>query len=275
MDQPPAEQNEFEVRGGISIVPVKSATIPPATHTNCILVGDDDLHVIDPGAGDEEELARLTGAIEQRIERGGHVAAVLLTHSHPDHTAGAEHFRRVYGVPIMAHAATAAQLPFSVDRYLSDGDVLPAGRDSQWSLECLHTPGHDPGHLCFLETVTRVLLAGDMVANPGTIVVSRQYAGDMADFLASLNRLLALECDLLVPAHGLPAERPRELIRAQLDHRLWREAKIKRAYDEGATTFDALLAQAYEDAPPAAMLLARHSLDAHLAKLGIDLPAGL
>ena len=67
--------------------------------------------------------------------------------------------------------------------------------------------------------------------------------------------------------------RPHEFIQQQLDHRLWREGKIKRLYDEGATTFDQLLARAYDDAPEQALPWARHSLDAHLAKLGIDIPA--
>jgi glyoxylase-like metal-dependent hydrolase (beta-lactamase superfamily II) len=94
----------------------------------------------------------------------------------------------------------------------------------------------------------------------------------MAAFMASLERLLELDCKLIVPAHGHPAGRPREVIQQQLDHRLWREAKIKRAHDEGATTFDQLLARAYDDAPQQALPWARHSLDAHLAKLGIDAP---
>ena len=172
----------------------------------------------------------------------------------------------------MAHPATAAQVSFKIDRQLHDDEVLLCGRDPQWRLRCLHTPGHDPGHLCFLEETTQALLAGDMVANPGTIVVSRKYGGDMAAFMRSLEKLLALDCKLIIPSHGHPAGRPREFIQKQLDHRRWREDKIKRAHAEGATTFDQLLARAYDDAPEQALRWARHSLDAHLAKLGIEIP---
>jgi glyoxylase-like metal-dependent hydrolase (beta-lactamase superfamily II) len=112
-----------------------------------------------------------------------------------------------------------------------------------------------------------------MLANPGTIVISRQYGGDMAAFMSSLERLLKLDCKLIIPSHGHPAGRPHELIQQQLDHRQWREEKMKRAHGAGATTFEALLAQAYDDAPEQALPWARHSLDAHLAKLGIDMPA--
>jgi len=272
-ERAPGEHNWFEVRRGITLLPLKSATIAPATHTNCLIVGEESLYVIDPGAEGAEELSHLTRQIDHLIELGGRVEAILLTHSHRDHTAAADALRNRYHLPIMAHPAAAAQISFKIDRHLHDGDVLKSGSDPQWRLQCIHTPGHDPGHLCFLEESTGALLAGDMVANPGTIVISREYGGDMAAFMRSLERLLKLDCKLIIPAHGHPLGRPREFIQQQLDHRLWREGKIKRLHNEGATTFDQLLAQAYDDAPEQALPWARHSLDAHLAKLGIEIPA--
>ncbi|MGD9723763.1 MAG: MBL fold metallo-hydrolase [Pirellulales bacterium] len=274
-ERAPGEHNWFEVRRGITLVPVKSPTIPPATHTNCLIVGEESLYVIDPGADEGAELDHLTRQIDHLIELGGRVAAIVLTHSHPDHIAAADELRHRYQAPILAHPATAAQVPFPIDRHLHDGEVLASGRDPQWRLQCIHTPGHDPGHLCFLEESTGALLAGDMVANPGTIVISREYGGDMAAFMRSLERLLTVECKLIIPAHGHPLGRPHEFIQQQLDHRRWREAKIKRAHDDGAATFDELLARAYDDAPAQALAWARHSLDAHLAKLGIDVPMKL
>ncbi|HEV8003607.1 MAG TPA: MBL fold metallo-hydrolase [Planctomycetaceae bacterium] len=267
----PGEHNWFEIRRGITLIPVRSPTLPPATHTNCLVVGEEALYVIDPGAGDDEEVRHLSRQIDHLIQLGGRVEAILLTHSHPDHTCAAEHVRETYGVPIMAHSAVDAQVSFKIDRHLQDDEVLVSGHDPQWRLRCLHTPGHDPGHLCFLEESTKALLAGDMVANPGSIVVSRKYGGDMVAFMRSLERLLKVDCKLIIPAHGHPAGRPREFIQQQLDHRLWREAKIKRAYEEGASTFDQLLATAYDDASESARRWARHSLDAHLAKLEIEL----
>ncbi len=265
------EHNWFEIRRGITLIPVKSPTIPPATHTNCLIIGENELYVIDPGAGDEQEVLHLTRQIDHLIELGGRCTAILLSHSHPDHIAAAEELRRRYQAPIMAHEAAAAQLSFPVDRLLQDGEVLLSGDDPQWQLQCIHTPGHDPGHLCFLELSTGSLLAGDMVANPGTIVVSRQWLGDMNDFMNSFDRLLEIDCKLIIPSHGHPAGDPHELIRQQRDHRLWREAKIKQAYEEGAATFSQLLTRAYDDVPENVRLLASHALDAHLARLGIDL----
>lgn len=268
----PGQHNWFELRRGLTLVPVKSATLPPATHTNCLIVGEESLYVVDPGANEGEETVHLVRQIEHLIELGGTLTGIVLTHSHIDHVEAAETLRARFGAPIMAHAAAAAQLSFAIDRELADGEVLVSGTDPQWRLRAIHTPGHDPGHLCFLEESTGALLAGDMVANPGSIVVSRQLAGDMTQFMNSLERLLTIPCKFIVPAHGHPAGKPHELIQQQLDHRRWREAKIQQTYAAGATTFEDLLTRAYDDAPPAALPWARHALDAHLAKLGIDLP---
>ena len=82
-------------RLGITLVPLKSATIPPATHTNCIIVGEEDLFVIDPGADDAIERAHLNRQLDHLVEIGGRVAAVVLTHSHIDHTAAAEELREL------------------------------------------------------------------------------------------------------------------------------------------------------------------------------------
>ena len=109
----PGEHNWFEIRRGITLIPVKSPTIPPATHTNCLIVGEEALYVIDPGAGDEAEVGHLRRQIDHLIEIGGKIEAILLTHSHPDHTCAADELRSAYGVPIMAHPAAADQLSFA------------------------------------------------------------------------------------------------------------------------------------------------------------------
>jgi glyoxylase-like metal-dependent hydrolase (beta-lactamase superfamily II)/8-oxo-dGTP pyrophosphatase MutT (NUDIX family) len=272
-ERAPGAHNWFEIRRGITLVPVESATLPPATHTNCLIIGEESLYIIDPAAKNQQELDHLVRQIDHLLDLGGKVEGIILSHSHPDHVSSAEELRSRYRAPIMAHPATAVQVSFSIDRHLHDNEVVVSGRDPQWRLRCLHTPGHDPGHLCFLEESTGSLLAGDMVANPGTIVVSRSFGGDMADFMRSLERLLDVDCKLIIPAHGHPLGDVREFLAKQLAHRQWREDKIRRVYEEGATTFDELLARAYDDAPVQALPWARHSLDAHLAKLAIVVPA--
>ncbi len=110
-----------------------------------------------------------------------------------------------------------------------------------------------------------------MLANPGTIVVSESFGGNMAEYMGSLEKLLKIESKLLIPAHGMPLGQPKLHIQKLLDHRLWRETRIQEAYDSGARTMDDLLARTYDDVPEAALMLARHSLKAHLKKLRLSL----
>lgn len=259
--------NRFELRRGIQVVALKTQTLPPATHTNCVLIGEREVLVIDPGAGDEQELAFLKEQLDQIVEFGGTVKAVILTHSHSDHVEGAVFVRDLYKVPILAHEAVGSQVKFSIDRSIVDGECISSAGDPEWLLRAVHTPGHDPGHLCFLEESTRTLIGGDMIANPGTIVVSLDSGGNMTHFLESLERLIDLDATLVIPAHGMPMDDPREKLQEHLDHRLWREQKIKDALAEGVTGIGELLSRVYNDVPKTVHPLAEHALRAHLARI--------
>lgn len=262
--------NRFELRRGIHVVPVKTRTIPPATHTNVILIGEDEYLLIDPGSDLPEELESLCDQLDQLAGMGANMRAIVLTHSHPDHVEGVDYVRERYNVPVWAHAATAAQVKFTVDRTIDEGDVIELRGDPGWRVRAMHTPGHDPGHLCFYEETTHTLVSGDMVGNPGTIVVSEAYGGNMDQFLESLQRLSDFpEPKIILPSHGMPIGKSEDIFRKQREHRLWRENKIREAYEAGNTGFKALLAVAYDDAPAAALPLAEHSLRAHLTRLGL------
>ncbi len=267
-ERAPGEHSRFEIRRGITVIPLETATILPATHTNCVVIGEDELLVIDPGSDIPHELNHLKYQLDHLIDLGGRIAAIILTHSHPDHTAGVPFVREHYGAPVWAHEATARQIAMPVDRFIEDGEVLVSAGDPEWRLRAFHTPGHDPGHLCFLEESTASIIAGDMVANPGTIVVSEEYGGSMNEFIASLERMIEVHGKLLIPSHGLVLPKPAEAFKQHLDHRLWREDKIRKAWEGGARSIDALIATAYDDAPAAALPLARHALKAHLSRLG-------
>ena len=135
------------------------------------------------------------------------------------------------------------------------------------ALEAIHTPGHAPGHLCFLESSSRALIAGDMVAGVGTILIE-PGDGDMQQYLTSLQQMDELDTAQLLPAHGLPIDKPRERLRFYVQHRLLREAKIAGALASlKEANVEQLLPLAYADAPPAALPLARLSAEAHLIKL--------
>lgn len=272
-EREPGRHNRFEVRRGITVVPLKTRTIPPATHTNCVIVGEKELYVIDPGSLDSGELDHLRKQLDHFIELGGRITAVVLTHSHRDHVEGVPFVRDTYEVPVWAHEATGKQTPFPIDRFIADGEVLESAGEPPWRLRAIHTPGHDPGHLCFLEESTGTLICGDMMANPGTIVVSLEFGGDMTQFMQSLEKLMDVPAKLLLPSHGQLLGKPREKILEHLEHRRWREAKIKAALDSGADSIPALLAKVYDDVPETAHKFAEHALRAHLHRLGVEIGA--
>ncbi len=263
----------FEFRRGIHLMPLESPTIAPATHTNTLLLGEEEMVVVDPGAATEEENQRLFDRLRHFEALGGRLVAIVLTHSHVDHVAGTTWLRSRREVPVWAHGETAAQLEFPVDRILTDGERIYLAGDPGWELECLHTPGHDPGHLALLEHRTGTLLAGDLLANPGTIVISPDWRGDMSDYLASLERCVELPFGLLIPGHGAPlfGRAGREALASLITHRLAREARIKEALEAGATTMPALLEAAYGDVGRESWPLAEHQARAHLLRLGVEL----
>ncbi len=243
--------------------PVRTPTLPPATHTNVYLVGRGEIAVIDPASPWEDERAALDRCLDALGER---VVEIVLTHHHLDHVSGAAHLQARLGVPIAAHAVTARLLAgrLRVDRVIDDGARLAYGGAE---LTALHTPGHAPGHLVFLDEESRALVAGDMVASVGTIIVDPPE-GDMRRYLASLERMRGLGARVLLPAHGPPVDDPERLLAFYVAHRLEREGRVVAALAAAApATVEELVPLAYPDVAPAIYALAARSLLAHLLKL--------
>jgi endoribonuclease LACTB2 len=261
----------WEVSEGIIVFPMRTPTILPATHTNAFLFAGDDAVVIEPASPDAAELKRFIAMIEREREaRGFRLREILCTHHHPDHVGGARYLAEHLGVPLRAHRVTLERLEGSVDfdGTIEDGEVISLGRGL--TLEAIHTPGHAPGHVCFFERRSGALVAGDMVAGVGTILVEK-VDGDMSLYLESLSRMKALGPTMLLPAHGGVIRSPGAFLDFYRAHRLMREAKVLAALrDASRATVDELLPRAYDDAPKAVWPLAALSLEAHLIKLERD-----
>jgi ribonuclease/clavin/mitogillin len=266
-----------ELRPGVLMFPLTTQTLPPALTTNAYLLGFGEAVLVDPGAADAGENERLAAALDAARERlGRRVTAIWLTHHHPDHVAGVAQLRRRLGVPVLAHAATAAKLAaqgIDVDGELRDGQQVvlaglapPAAEAPEMTVQVVHTPGHARGHLCFLDLGQRSLLAGDMVAGLGTIVVDPPE-GDMDDYLASLAKLVAFAPRTLFPGHGPAVKNAVPKLREYIDHRLWRERRVLAAWRDGKRDPEAMLPVVYDDVPREAHALAARQILAHLARL--------
>ena len=253
-------------------LPLRTNTLPPATHTTCYLVGRGQLLVVDPGSPYPAEQRRLQRRLARRLDRGARVQAVLLTHHHRDHTAGAMDLARDLGTPLAAH-------PWTLRRVLQQDGPAPAGvleltggeqlvTDPGLTLEVLHTPGHAPGHLCLWDADRRTLLGGDMVAARGTVVINPPE-GDMTQYLDSLERLARLDPAPILAAHGGPILHGRRCIAKLLAHRAWRERRVLQALDATPRELLVITRQAYRDlrSGPLLDLLASRSALAHLLKL--------
>ena len=258
----------WPVAGGIAISPLKTPTLPPATRTNCLVVGSGDLVIVDPASPHEGEREAIALALDHRIAEGQRVTEIWLTHHHGDHVGAAEFLSARYEVPILAHERTAELLEgiCRVDRTLKDGERRVLAGPLVRELECVFTPGHAPGHFCFHELRTGGMLVGDMLASIGTILIDPSE-GSMSDYLASLRRIRARKPSFLLPAHGFAISDPERAVDHYLEHRLMRENRVVQALHSEPASLDSLVSVVYRDTPIVLHGLAKRSLWSHLLKL--------
>jgi glyoxylase-like metal-dependent hydrolase (beta-lactamase superfamily II)/8-oxo-dGTP pyrophosphatase MutT (NUDIX family) len=260
----------IEFRPGVLLFPQKTPTLPPAATTNAYVLGTRETILVDPGSPFEVEIERLIDSIEaQRLKLGRTVSAIWLTHHHPDHIGGVAAIRDALKVPILAHASTAERLQragIRVDGELFDNQIVALGGDPPFGVRILHTPGHARGHLCFFDTTFGSLIAGDLVAGFGTIVIDPPE-GNMAAYLASLQRVLDLEPATLFPSHGPTIQNASAKLQEYLDHRRWREARILKIWQQGRREPGEMIEYVYDELPTLAIPLAERQVVAHLDHL--------
>jgi glyoxylase-like metal-dependent hydrolase (beta-lactamase superfamily II) len=203
--------------------------------TNTYLYGADPCVVIDPGSEDPGHLDAVRAAA---AERGG-IGLVLLTHSHGDHTAGAD------------------QLGADV--------VLPGGGQEHGALRVLATPGHAADHVAYLSP-TGVCFSGDLVLGLGSTIVP-PGGGAMVAFMDSLALLQEQAIELIAPGHGPWITEPAAKLAEYVEHRELRERRLLAALDAGERSRAELLVTVWEDVPAELLPMAAMAMEAHLEKL--------
>ena len=259
------------------LAPNPSAMTGPGTNTYVLGQGK-DLVVLDPGPDDPAHLAAVLAALTPQESIG----AIVVSHAHRDHSAGAPLLCSTTGAPVLAfgdagsgRSATMRRLAssglvaggegvdhaFRPDALLQDGDILSAGSKE---LRVLHTPGHMGGHICL--ALEDVLLSGDHAMGWSSSLISPPD-GDMRDYTASLVRLSRMPWRLMLPGHGDAVFGANARLIALIQHRRKREAEIMTILDEGPTQIDRLTDRIYHDLPPTLRSAAQRNILAHLIDL--------
>ncbi len=266
-DGAPTTSRDLQLFDGLTILPLKTPTLPPATHTNALVVGKKRFVVVDPGPKYLDDLRPLMDHLERRLDAGDQCTGLLLTHHHHDHMGGLQPVAELVDAPILAHEQTLERVDTAdlQTHPVTGGDTLPTDSPADWI--ALHTPGHAPGHLALWNEDLSLLFAADLVAGQGTIIVDPPE-GNMGHYLTSLERARDLSPRALLPSHGGLITAPTRLLDHYLTHRRAREQKVLAALrSHGPATAADLVPTVYDDAPRAVWPLAQRSLLAHLQHL--------
>ncbi len=239
------------------------------TGTGTYLVGSGEVAVIDPGP----DLPAHLDALKRTLD-GERVTAILVTHTHLDHSPLSAPLAQwsgaaIHGLPAPRLEQAAIRLDeghdrsFRPDGLLADGDRISG---PGWTLEAVATPGHASNHLCYALIEENALFSGDHVMGWSTTVVSPPD-GDMADYLASLDKVAARGFATLWPTHGPPITEPGAFLAAYRAHRLEREAQVLAQLVEGRNRIPEMVAEIYAEVDSRLHPAAAHSVLAHLIKL--------
>ena len=265
MDAPYARLEQLE--RGIARVLAHNPSAFTYYGTQSYLVGEAEVAVVDPGPDLPEHVDALTAAVA-----GRKVVAIMCTHTHRDHSPAAAPLAERTGAPIVGCAALALETvgpradasfdgDYAPDRVLSDGEAVDVDGKP---MTAIATPGHTSNHLCF--AYGDALFTGDHVMGWSTTVIFPPD-GDMADYMASLDKLRRRDDRIYYPAHGPAVTNPAQYVRHLVGHRMQREKQILSLVEEKPRTIPEIVAGAYPGLDPRLITAAAGSVLAHLLDL--------
>ncbi len=239
------------------------------TGTNTFIVGRGTVAIVDPGPDDGGHLAAIL-----RATSGETVSHIFVTHTHADHSPLAAKLAeatgaRTYGALFNRARHDGFRLDASIDETFSpdfavgDSDVIGG---TGWNLQGVSTPGHMGNHMAYALLEEKSLLVGDHVMAWATSIVAPPD-GHMGDYMASLQKLLKRDDEVLNPAHGPLAKNPKKLTGGILAHRNMREEMVLARVKAGDRAVEDIVKAIYVDLDPKLHGAARLSTLAHLEHL--------
>ena len=240
------------------------------TGTQTYIVGNrSDRAVIDPGPALDAHIDAIIAAVGD-----ARISAIMCTHTHRDHSPAALPLAKKTGAPIIGCAALvleddgpradeAFDQSYRPDRVLVDGETLSG---DGWTIEAVATPGHTSNHLCLAVQESGAMFTGDHVMAWSTSVISPPD-GDMADYMASLQKIYDRDDKVYYPAHGKPVDKPRQLVRGMMGHRKQRERQILKILEEREAAIPDMVEKMYKGLDPRLFGAAGRSVLAHLLDL--------
>ncbi len=264
---PPSGPHRFEYAPGVECVLIPTATLPPATHTNCFVLGERGgmRAIVDPAIKEEEGFEELKAKVEEIKADGSEILCTIFTHRHQDHLGDMSLISRLYEAPVWASSETLEAISCPDSMSLAEGDSIslkgPSG-ESIW--EVIETPGHCPGQICLVGEPG--IVSADNCTIVGTILVPSSD-GDMGAYISGLERLRDLEPHKLFPGHGPFIPNPRRTIDEYIAHRMSRHNMVLQAVRSGKTSLHDITKSTYSDTPGANLALAEDQVLSHLKEL--------
>lgn len=261
------QQPLIEPVAGVRILPVRSHTLPPAQHTNAFLLGDMQSHriLVDPSPATDADLEALVARV---ADIGVH--EVFITHHHPDHWERADVVATRLGASVGMSAETRKRIRGQHPQAFADIEIHEYREGDmvcRWQGEpvtVLEVPGHDAGQLALMPESRQWCLVSDLIQGIGTVVIPED-GGNMADYFASMQRVIDLDPAVLLPSHGM-AMGGTFRIAETLRHRKQREVDILRLHQQGKDVTQ-ILPQLYVGLDPRLEPLAAMNIRMHLNKL--------
>ncbi len=216
--------------------PNPSAMTLSGTNSYVIDAGNGSAFVLDPGPPIQRHVEAL---VHNARERGLRIAAIGVTHGHPDHAPAAALLAAQTRAPVYAHPNSEVphDRAFELDSDLRIGDL---------ALRVIDAPGHTFEHVAIYEPREAALFTGDVILGEGTVVIAPP-GGAMRPYVATLRRLARdfPNARRIYGGHGEIVEDAQAKIAEYIAHREQRQRELLETLRDGPATIPELVAKIY------------------------------